>query len=54
MKPKVCAKCGTVLYGKRCITVIKHGSGGRTFHLHFCSEVCANEFYLELLRRQDG
>lgn len=44
-----CGHCGKVVLQSEAITVKKHIEKG-TIEEHFCTETCANEWYLERLR----
>ena len=45
-----CAQCDQVVLHSDALVVTKH-VGRNTVTEHFCGEHCANEFYLEQLRR---
>lgn len=44
-----CAECGKVVLQSEALVVVKH-TGRSTMQEHFCSEQCANDWYLERLR----
>lgn len=47
-----CAFCGSVILQEDALRVVKH-TNGTDIQEDFCGETCANEHYLEMLRR-DG
>ena len=48
-----CGHCGSIIYQDDAMRVKRH-TDGEDIEEDFCGEYCANEFYLERLRRADG
>ena len=48
-----CEECGKFVAETETVTVKKY-DGSKSFEISFCSEVCANQNYLDRLRSVDG